>query len=122
MEPMLTRASRPGVVILAAVLGVSVLQASGPWNPKSAAAYLDQRESWWMTWPVASLDDGTFCVSCHTSAPYALARPALRALLEEKGPSENEQKLQESVIKRVRLWKQIEPFYRESNGAEKPLQ
>src|SRR5579862_754035 len=122
MEPKLTRASRLAVGILAVSLGAGLLPASDAWNPKSAARYLDQRESWWMAWPAATRDDGTFCVSCHTVAPYALARPALRAALGENAPAENERRLLENVTKRVRLWKQIVPYYSESNGAEKPLQ
>ena len=55
------------------------------WNRKAAAAYLDQRSTWWTTWPNAQRDHGTFCVSCHTALPYALARPALRQPLGETG-------------------------------------
>jgi squalene-hopene/tetraprenyl-beta-curcumene cyclase len=43
--------------------------------------------------------------------PYALARPVLRAALAEDGPTANERKLLDDVTKRVRLWKEIEPFY-----------
>ena len=43
------------------------------WNRKAAAAYLDQRATWWTTWPNAQRDHGTFCVSCHTALPYALS-------------------------------------------------
>jgi hypothetical protein len=43
--------------------------------------------------------------------PYALSRPALRASLAEQGPSINERKLIENVTKRVRLWKEIGPYY-----------
>jgi squalene-hopene/tetraprenyl-beta-curcumene cyclase len=50
--------------------------------------------------------------------PYALARPAMRAALGEKAPSVNERRLQENVIERVRLWREIEPFY---SGADKTL-
>jgi hypothetical protein len=32
------------------------------WDHKSAAAYLDQRASWWMDWPKAARDHETFCV------------------------------------------------------------
>jgi len=64
-----------------------------------------------MSWPGAARDRGTFCVSCHTSVPYALARPSLRAALGEKTPSPNERRLLENVVKRVRLWKEVEPFY-----------
>src|SRR5438270_13738432 len=55
-------------------------------SEKAAAAYLDERLGWWMGWPAAARDHETFCVSCHTVAPYALARPALRAALAEQAP------------------------------------
>ena len=108
-----------GAGVLAACLGAGLFTAGSPpgvklgnsWNPKAAAAYLDQREAWWTTFPVAARDHGTFCVSCHTAVPFALARPALRAALAEGAPSINEQRLLESVTKRVRLWKEVEPFY-----------
>ena len=130
MEPILIKATKLGIRILAACLSASLLWTSSPseppastsWNPKAAAAYLDRRESWWMAWPPAARDHGTFCVSCHTAVPYALARPALRAALGEGAPSENERRLLESVTKRVRLWKEITPFYTESSGANKTLQ
>ena len=48
---------------------------SAAWNRKAAAAYLDQRASWWTTWPNAQRDHGTFCVSCHT-VRRCLARPS----------------------------------------------
>lgn len=83
----------------------------GSWDQKSAAAYLDQRQAWWGTWPGAARDHQTFCVSCHTAVPYALARPKLRTALAEQGPSVNERKLLENVSKRVRLWKEMQPFY-----------
>src|SRR5271157_25494 len=86
-------------------------KVAGSWNPKAAAAYLDYREGWWMAWPTAARDHNTFCVSCHTAVPYALSRPALRAALGEQGPSVNERSLLASVTKRVRLWKEVEPFY-----------
>jgi len=81
------------------------------WNPKAAAAYLDQRQDWWQKWPSAARDHGTFCVSCHTAATYALARPALRGTLREAGPSASELALQANVTKRVTMWKDVEPYY-----------
>jgi squalene-hopene/tetraprenyl-beta-curcumene cyclase len=64
-----------------------------------------------MGWPVAARDHQTFCVSCHTVLPYAMARPALRAALSEQAPSPMERKLLDNVTKRVRMWKEVEPFY-----------
>src|SRR2546423_10093365 len=75
------------------------------WRNK-AASYLDGRMEWWMGWPTAARDHQTFCVSCHTVAPYALGRPALRAALREQTPSATERKLIGNVTKRVRLWKE----------------
>ena len=89
----------------------SETKAGDSWNQKAAAAYLDQREGWWMAWPKAARDHDTFCISCHTAVPYALSRPALRTALDEEAPSVNERRLLENVTKRVRLWKDVEPFY-----------
>jgi squalene-hopene/tetraprenyl-beta-curcumene cyclase len=86
-------------------------KTSDSWNPKAAASYLDQREAWWMQWKGAARDHQTFCVSCHTAVPYALARPALHKVLSEEAPSVNERRLLENVTKRVRLWKEVGPFY-----------
>jgi len=85
------------------------------WNPQAAATYLDRRQSWWMEWPRAQRDHQTFCISCHTALPYALSRSALRATLGEQGPSPNEGRLVESVTKRVRLWNEIDPFYKDAD-------
>jgi squalene-hopene/tetraprenyl-beta-curcumene cyclase len=85
------------------------------WDPQAAAAYLDRRQSWWMEWPRAQRDHETFCVSCHTAVPYALSRSALRTALVEQAPSPNEQQLLNNVTKRVRLWKEVEPFYKDAD-------
>jgi squalene-hopene/tetraprenyl-beta-curcumene cyclase len=93
------------------------------WNEKSAAAYLDQRANWWMEWPKSARDHETFCISCHTAVPYALSRPALRKSLAESAPSANERRLLDNVTKRVRLWKEVEPFYKDADrGAYKSVE
>ena len=84
---------------------------SASWNRKAAAAYLDQRATWWTTWPNAQRDHGTFCVSCHTALPYALARPALRQSLGETAASPAEAALVANITKRVTMWRDVEPFY-----------
>ena len=84
---------------------------SAEWSQSAAAEYLDGRLSWWMSWPRAARDHGTSCVSCHTTLPYALARPALRAALGEAGPTIPEAHLLEGVRKRVELSNEVEPFY-----------
>jgi hypothetical protein len=99
---------------LGCVLVVHLRAASGDtpaWNAGSAAAYLDGEIDWWSTWPNAARDHGTFCVSCHTVAPYALARPMLSAALGEAAPSPQARKLYDNVTTRVRLWNEVAPFY-----------
>jgi squalene-hopene/tetraprenyl-beta-curcumene cyclase len=81
------------------------------WSPKAAANYLDGRAAWWMAWPKAARDHETFCISCHTTLPYAMSRASLRVALGEQAASPNEQKLLDNLTKRVRNWKDMEPFY-----------
>jgi squalene-hopene/tetraprenyl-beta-curcumene cyclase len=93
------------------------------WDQKTAASYLDQRANWWMEWPKSARDHQTFCISCHTAVPYALSRPALRKSLAESAPSPNERRLLDNVTKRVRLWKEVEPFYKDADrGAYKSVE
>ena len=95
----------------------------GSWDQKAAAAYLDRRQEWWIAWPKSQRDHDTFCVSCHTAVPYALSRGVLRKALAEQAPSANEQKLLDSVAKRVRLWKEVAPFYSDADrGAYKTVE
>jgi squalene-hopene/tetraprenyl-beta-curcumene cyclase len=89
----------------------NTVRVSNSWNERAAATYLDQREMWWMSWSGSARDHGTFCVSCHTALPYAVARPVLRTALGEPGASAGEQKLVENVTRRVRLWKEDGPYY-----------
>jgi len=110
MRNFIARISFTGVFFLAANAFAQDSSAT-PWNPRTAAAYLDERLTWWMNWPRTARDHGTFCISCHTAAPYALGRAALRGVLAENAPSPNEQRLLDNVIKRVRVWKEVEPFY-----------
>jgi squalene-hopene/tetraprenyl-beta-curcumene cyclase len=85
--------------------------AAETWNAEAAAHYLDSREAWWQGWDRAHKDHGTLCVSCHTQATYGLARPVLRRKLGEHGESAEEQAMLASIEKRVRDWKDMEPFY-----------
>jgi squalene-hopene/tetraprenyl-beta-curcumene cyclase len=94
----------------------SVRPAAAPapapqWNAPAAAAYLDARQEWWLHWTGAARDHETACVSCHTALPYALARPALRGVLKEAAPTTAESGTLANVVKRVRLWREVEPFY-----------
>jgi squalene-hopene/tetraprenyl-beta-curcumene cyclase len=97
---------------IAVTPGVTARGAADPgWDAKAAAAYLDGRANWWTTWPNAARDRGTYCMSCHTTLPYALARPALRDLLGERAPSAAEDKILGNLLTRARNWREIEPWY-----------
>ena len=110
LRRMSTLASCLAVALLASCSHTET-KAAGPWNQQAAAAYLDQREAWWMGWQGAARDHETFCVSCHTALPYALSRPTLRKALGEENLSPDEQQLLDNIAKRVRLWKDVGPYY-----------
>jgi hypothetical protein len=110
----------PGGNVLAADKTANTAQS---WNPTAARQYLDSRETWWQGWGRAQKDHGTLCVSCHTQATYALARPALRSRSGERRPSEQERVMLASVEKRVREWKDVQPFYSDAvYGAGKEVE
>jgi squalene-hopene/tetraprenyl-beta-curcumene cyclase len=97
-------------VFAVAVRGTEPKDSLG-WNPQAAAGYLDSRATFWATWPNAARDHGTFCISCHTTLPYAIARPALRGLLGESGPGAAETKILENLLTRATGYREMEPFY-----------
>src|SRR5215475_4679651 len=84
---------------------------TGGWNRAAAERYLDGREVWWQGWEHAKKDHGTYCISCHTQAPYGLAQPVLRSELGQAAPSTAEQAMLASIEKRVKMWKEVDPFY-----------
>jgi hypothetical protein len=101
-----------GLIVTAAMVVVAGQPAvDQPVNLKAAAAYLDARAQWWATWPYAARDRGTFCISCHTTLPYALVRPALRGALGERQPSAAETRIFDNLLTRARSWRDVEPFY-----------
>jgi len=94
--------------------------AASAWNKQAAAAYLDQRETWWQAWPRAQKDHGTVCISCHTVVPYAMARPELRRDLNDAQMTAPEKVMLASVEKRVADWDAMVPFYSDAkNGPGK---
>jgi squalene-hopene/tetraprenyl-beta-curcumene cyclase len=108
-------------IVLAGTIAIVVHAADPPspkasarqpsWNPRAAAKSMDARLDWWSTWPGAARDHETFCVSCHTAAPYALSRSSLRRLLAEESASPQEKKLHANVARRVSLWNEVSPWY-----------
>jgi squalene-hopene/tetraprenyl-beta-curcumene cyclase len=97
---------------------------AGPdWDRQAAEHYLDGREAWWQSWDRAQKDRGTLCISCHTQAPYGLARPVLRQDLGEPAPAASERVMLASIEKRVRTWAQMQPFYSDViSGAGKEIE
>ena len=87
------------------------------WQRQAAVKYLDARQDWWMSWDSAAMDHGTFCVSCHTALPYALARPALGTVSSSRGMSVEDERLLEDVRNRTDLWDQTEPYFPGNDGA-----
>src|SRR5712664_1942509 len=89
---------------LLATLHVGQARGGGPaqptWNPAAAAKYLDSRADWWLHWSSSARGQGTACISCHTTLPFALARPALAARLGETELGSTEKKLIDVLKKR----------------------
>jgi len=94
------------------------------WNPRTAAQYLDERQSWWQSWPKSARDHGTVCVSCHTALPYELVRPELREVLNENELAAPERRLVADVVTRVRAWNEVKPYYGDTTvkGRTKAIQ
>jgi squalene-hopene/tetraprenyl-beta-curcumene cyclase len=79
------------------------LSLPGDWDPRLAAKYLDARQQEWFAWPAAKAVTGGTCLSCHTGATYLLARPALRRVLGETGPTSSETVLLDGLRSRAGL-------------------
>jgi len=104
----------PAFVLFSGALicqAAAVTPKAPDWDAAAAARYLDGRLAWWRQWPKAQRDHGTVCVSCHTSLPYVLARPALRSQLGDSRRTAPELAMIDDVVKRVWLWNEVEPFY-----------
>ena len=72
------------------------LASGADWNTQKAAEFLDARQKAWIAWPRAN-QHGTPCISCHTTLPYLLSRPALRRALAETGKTPYETELMAGV-------------------------
>jgi squalene-hopene/tetraprenyl-beta-curcumene cyclase len=75
----------------------------GAWDRAAAAKYLDDRMDIWFTnaTKLRTGDDKATCVSCHSSIPYALARPALRRAMHTPSATAVEVRLIDDVTRRV---------------------
>lgn len=105
------------------------VQANG-WDQAAAARYLDARMELWFT-KAKKLRTGTgetMCVSCHTTVPYVLARPALRRAMKVKTATPHELRIVQEVTRRVESYDAQQPLYdhtdskkTESRGTEAVL-
>ncbi len=77
------------------------------WSREDAAKYLDERAQWWLDWSGSARGQGTACISCHTTLPFALARPTLRKVGEAAKADTAEGKLIANLIRRVENWDTI---------------
>jgi squalene-hopene/tetraprenyl-beta-curcumene cyclase len=100
------------------------------WDRAGAAEYLDERMEIWLAEgkPLRTGDDTTNCSSCHTTVPYALARPVLRRANGAEAQTSQERRLVEQVIERVESYGNHELMYEfneakqvESRGTEAVL-
>lgn len=130
MKAVRHRSPAAATIQLSGVLALLITGCSPPsstleWSPPAAAHYLDHRAKVWMHSRMASRDRGTACVSCHTTLPYALARGELGRVMNERVPADRQRELLEMVKKRVALWPQVLPWYRDqklqSRGTEAVL-
>ncbi len=111
LSALITVLSLVVIALFAGQLAAGAGDGGVGWSPSNAAVYLDSRAVWWSEWSGAARDHGTYCISCHTTLPYALARPRLRAVLHEARPSVAEGRIMDNLLARVTLGRDAEPFY-----------
>lgn len=83
------------------------------WDREGAAKYLDDRMDVWFA-NAKKLQTGeteTSCVSCHTTVPYVLARPALRRAMHVNTATPQELRLIEETTRRVGSYEAKRPLY-----------
>lgn len=92
--------------------------APSGWDPKSAARYLDERIQVWFAngKKLRTGQSETVCVSCHTTVPYVLARPALRRAMHVTALTPEEARLFEETTRRVESYDAHQPLYDHSES------
>ncbi len=104
----------PGLILFC-LLGRAAAGDKGTagWNRESAAKYLDDRMELWFK-KAKKLRTGqteTSCVSCHTTIPYMLARPALRSAMQVSTTTPLENRILTEIKQRVETYAEHEPLY-----------
>jgi squalene-hopene/tetraprenyl-beta-curcumene cyclase len=109
---------------------MNVRFVSESWDREGAARFLDERMDVWFANAKKLRTGGgqTVCVSCHTTIPYALARPALRRAMQVSPFTAQELRLLEETTRRVKSYGAHQPLYdhteskkTESRGTEAVL-
>jgi squalene-hopene/tetraprenyl-beta-curcumene cyclase len=88
-------------------------RAATDWDQDGAAKYLDERMDFWFA-KAKKLRAGqteTACVSCHTTIPYMLARPALRRAMRVNDATRQESRILEEARRRVDSYADHELLY-----------
>jgi squalene-hopene/tetraprenyl-beta-curcumene cyclase len=100
----MTPSRLPSIVALSVVVFSAPMARAGgepaAWKPDGAGKYLDERQKAWFGY--------ARCISCHSGLPYALARPALRKVVDARTPTETETKLLAQIKLRVANWKNLD--------------
>ena len=94
--------------------------AAADWDRAAAAAYLDDRMDMWFAnaTKLRTGEEKTSCVSCHSSVPYALARPALRRALHAAAPTAQEARLADETTRRVESYEHARAPLRDQRRQE----
>ncbi len=88
-------------------------RAAPAWDPEGAAKYLDDRMDIWFA-KAKKLRTGqttTACISCHTTVPYVMARPALRRAMQAGAATPLEARIVEDAARRVENFDANELIY-----------
>ena len=81
------------------------------WDQAKAAVYLDARGDQWFNFGSSQRGTGankSSCISCHSLLSYALARPVLRQISNDKLPTKWETRLLDQTRSRVANWDKLE--------------
>jgi hypothetical protein len=95
---------------------VLALATADDWDPAKASRRLDERAATWQAHERTRRSHETNCISCHSGAPYLVARPSLRKLTGESGLAPAEKELLDDIVLRVNRWSEVEPWYKHTEA------
>ncbi len=101
----------PGLLLCLSAPALAGENSPSAWDPAKAGEYLDRRGEDWFKFGSARRGEGpsaSSCVSCHSLLPYALARPVLRRLAHESGPTALETRILAQTKDRVSNWRRLD--------------